>query len=178
MWAPPFLSCNLSICPPPNCAMRLAPFSPFLILRHLSISPLLVCVVPFPSHHPLTPCHVSHSLPHQPPTKNVPIISHLLPPPLISFYHMSSPATSLTPHHFISHPHSFGATTPVMCPILRASLHAYSSGHSTNPGGSVKGLPHPKGAELAGPSLIPMKQLLKWLVVVRHRLLHNGKFRR
>jgi hypothetical protein len=141
--------------------MRLAPFSPFLILRHLSISPLLVHVVPFPSHHPLTAYHVSRSFPRQPPTKSVPIISHLLPPPLIAFRHVSSPVTSLTPRHFLSHPHSFGATTPVMRPILRAGLHAYSSGHSADPGGSAKGLPRHRSVDLVGPSSIPMKQLLK-----------------
>ena len=108
----------------------------------------------------------------------MPIISHLLPPPLISFRHVSSPAASLTPRHLLSHPHSFGATTPVMCHILCAGLHVYSSGYSANPGGSTKGHPHPRGAELAGPSSIPRKQLLKWLVVVRHRLRHNGKDRR
>jgi hypothetical protein len=158
---PPSLSCHLAICSPPDRAMRLAPFSPFLILRHLSISPLLVRVVPFPSHHPLTTCHVSRSLPRQPPTKACPLYLISCPPPLISFRHVSSPVTSLTPHHFISHPHSFGATTPVMHPILRAGLHAYSSGRSANPGGSAKGLPRRKGAELARPSSIPMKQLLK-----------------
>jgi hypothetical protein len=41
--------------------MRLVPFNPFLILRHLSISPLLVCMVLLPSHHPLIDCHVSYS---------------------------------------------------------------------------------------------------------------------
>jgi hypothetical protein len=100
------------------------------------------------------PFHVSLSLKH----------AHYIsspPPPLIAFHHVSSPVTSLTPHHFLSHPHGFGATTPIMRPILRAGLHAYSSGRSANLGGSARGLPRPKGAELAGPFSIPMKQLLR-----------------
>jgi hypothetical protein len=107
--------------------------------------------------------------------------AHYVSSPASSTYFLLpcvSPVTSLTPHHFMPRPHSFGATTPVVRPILRAGLHAYSSGRSANPGGSMKGRPRPRGAELAGPSSIPMKQLLKQLVVVRHRLRHNGKVRR
>jgi hypothetical protein len=100
-------------------------------------------------------------LPRQPHTETCPLHLISYPPPLISFHRVSSPITSLTPHHFISHPHSFDATTPVMCPILRTGLRAYSSGRSANPGGSAKGLPRSKGAELAEPSSIPMKQLLR-----------------
>jgi hypothetical protein len=134
----------------------------------------LVQVVLSPYHHPLTTCHVSRSLPRQPPTK----CSHYVSSPASSAYFLLpfvSPVTSLTPHHFMPRPHSFGATTLIVRPILCAGLHAYSSGHSANPGGSMKGRPRPQGAELARPSSIPMKQLLKQLVVVRHHLLHNGK---
>jgi hypothetical protein len=67
---------------------------------------------------------------------------------------------------------------PSYAPSLHAGLPAYPSGLSADPGGSAKGRPCPKGAELAGPSSIPMKQLFKQLVVVRHRLRHNGKVRR
>jgi hypothetical protein len=90
--------------------------------------------------------------------------AHYVSSPASSTYFLLpcvSPVTSLTPHHFMPRPHSFGATTPVVRPILRAGLHAYSSGRSANPGGSMKGHPRPRGAELAGPSSIPMKQLLK-----------------
>ena len=83
------------------------------------------------------------------------------PPLLISFRHVSSPVTSLTPHHFMPRSHSFGATTPVMHPILRVGLHTYSLGRSTYPGGSVKGIPRRQGDELVGPSPIPMQQLLR-----------------
>ena len=152
--------------------MRLAPFNPFLILRHLFISPLLVCVVPFPSHHPRATCHASHS-----PSTMCLLYLISYPLPLISSHHVFSPVTFLTPHHLILHPHSFDVTTPFMRPILCAGLHAYPLSCSTNPGGSTKGLPHCRSVELAGPSSIPMKQLLKQLVVVRHRLRHNGKVR-
>jgi hypothetical protein len=37
------------------------------------------------------------------------------------------------------------------------------------------GPPRPEGAELVGPSSIPMLQLLERLVVVRYRLFLNGK---
>jgi hypothetical protein len=79
------------------------------------------------------------------------------------------------PHLFMPRPHSFGTTIPDVRPILRASLHINSSGRSSNPGGNTKGRPCPRGVGLAGPSSIPRKQLLKRLVVVRHRLHHNGK---
>jgi hypothetical protein len=150
---PPSLSCHFAIFPPPKRAMRLVPSSPFLILCHLSISPLLVCVVPFSSHHPLITYHVSHvSLP----LKCAHFISSPAPP-LISFFHVSSPVTSHTPHHFICHPHSFSATTPIMRPLLCTGLHAYSSGRSANPGGNAKGLPRRRSAKLAGPSSILVK---------------------
>jgi hypothetical protein len=107
--------------------------------------------------------------------------AHYVPSPTSFDYFLLtcvSPVTSLTPHHFMPLPHSFFTTTPIACPILRAGLHTYSSGRSANPGGSMKGHSRPRGAELAGPSSIPMKQLLKQLAVVRHRLRHNGKVRR
>jgi hypothetical protein len=114
---------------------------------------------------------VSRSLPRQPPIKVCPL--YLISCPL----RLLSSAMCLLLQS-LSHPHNFGVTTPVMRPILRVGLHAYLSGRSTNPCGNVKGPPRLKSVELAGPSSIPRKQLLKQLVVVRHRLRHNGKVRR
>jgi hypothetical protein len=87
----------------------------------------------------------------------------------------SCPVTS----SFIVSPHPCLVTThpplPIMCPSLCTSLHALSLGRSTDPGGSVRGPPCPKSAELTGPFPIPRKKLLRWLVVVRHRLHHKWK---
>jgi hypothetical protein len=128
-----------AICSLPGRAMRLAPFFPFLILRHLSLPPLLVRMIPFPSHHPSITCHVSHLFPRQPPTASAPIMSCILLLPLIVFRHMSSPAASLTPHRFLLSPRGFGPITPLLCPIFRAGLHVYAPYRSANPGGSAKG---------------------------------------
>jgi hypothetical protein len=61
-----------------------------------------------------------------------------------------------------------------MRPILRAGLHAYPLSHSVIPGGSARSLPYPEVLSWRA-ILNPKKQLLKRLVVVRHRLRHNGK---
>jgi hypothetical protein len=155
----PLLLCHPAICSPPDRAMRLAPFSPSSS-SDICPSPLFWSM-----------WSLSHLIIHSPPAM-CPALFHVSLP-LKCAHYISSPAPSaycLPPcvfpcnlshtHHFISHP-SFGVTTPVMRPILRAGLHAYSSGRSANPGGSAKGLPRPKSVELAGPSSIPMKQLLR-----------------
>jgi hypothetical protein len=104
------------LCHPPEPPLPCCHVSPI----HL---PSLVRVVPFPSHRPLTACHMSCSFPCQPPIKACPLYlipcsHHLLP------CHVSSPAASLTPHCFLFPPHGFGATTPLLRPTLRAGLHA------------------------------------------------------
>jgi hypothetical protein len=111
------------------------------------------------SHRPTTTCRMSLS-PHTS-ALMCPLYLNLLPLPLMPFRHVSSLITSLTPHHFISHPHSFSATTPIMCSTLHAGLHAYSSSRSVIPGGSVRSLPCVKGVESAGPFSIPMNNLLR-----------------
>jgi hypothetical protein len=136
--------------------------------------PSLVHVVLLPSHHPHTTCHVFHSLHVSPPCP-----SHLLSCLLrLSPFSMCLPC-NLSRSLIVSYstPHCFGPITPFPCPTFRAGLHAYSLSQSVIPGGSAGGPPRPEGAELAGPSSIPMKQLLERLVVVRHRLRHNGKAR-
>jgi hypothetical protein len=70
-----------------------------------------------------------------------------------------------------------GPITSFPCPTFRTVLPAYPLSQSVIPGGCMGGPPRPESAELAGPSSIPMSQLLKWLVVVRHRLCLNGKAR-
>jgi hypothetical protein len=137
--------------------MRLAPFNPFLICLHLSIFPL-------PGPRGPSPFSSStHRLPRvllfpcQSLAKSKPIISRFLPLPPVALRHVFSSDIPLTPRHFMPRPHEAGATTPIMRPIFRAGHHAFSSGRSANPGGSTRGLPRPKGAELAGPFSIPMK---------------------
>jgi hypothetical protein len=159
-----------------NDARTVSSFSAALLLASVGPFPSMWYLPP--SHRPLTVCHVSRSFPRQPPAKSKPIISRPLLPPPVSFCHVSSSVVPLTPRHSLSRPHGFGAITPVIRPILRTGLPAYPPGHSADPGGSTKGRPRPKGTELAGPFSIPMKQLLKQLVVVSHRLRHNGKVRR
>jgi hypothetical protein len=87
----------------------------------------------------------------------------------------SCPVTS----SFVVSPHPCLVTAhpplPIMCPSLRTGLHALSLGRSADPGGSARGPPCPKSAELTGSFPIPRKQLLRWLVVVRHRLHHKWK---
>jgi hypothetical protein len=147
----------LAICSLPGRAMRLAPIYPFLIVRHLSLSPSLVHMVPFPFHHPSTAYHVSPLLPR------------------IAFHHMSPSRHFSYTSSLLSAPHCFGPITPLLCPIFHIGFHPYSSSHLVIPGGSAGGPPRCRSAELVGLSSILMKQLLKWLVVVRHRLCHNGK---
>jgi hypothetical protein len=107
----------LAICSLPGRAMRLAPFYPFLIFRHLSLSPSLVHMVPFPFHHPSTACHVSRLIPRPPPTASAPIMSCIPLLPRIVSRHMSPPrhfsyTSSLLsfpaqfwPHHSVTVPH-------------------------------------------------------------------------
>jgi hypothetical protein len=116
--------------------------------------PLLPCVIcPSPLFSLGGPFPISSSTHHLPRVlfpprqslaKSKPIISRLLPP----FACCLPPYVFLCrPSHtspLLSRPHSFDAITPVMRPILRAGLHAYSSSHSVIPGGSARSLPRPK----------------------------------
>jgi hypothetical protein len=80
--------------------------------------PSSVYVVHPTCHHPLTTHRVTRSLPRQPPTKGVSIMCHLPSPPLISFCHVSSPITSLTPHRFLFHPCGCGPITLLLSPTF------------------------------------------------------------
>jgi hypothetical protein len=141
----------------------------------LSISPLLVHVVLLSSHHPLIACHVSRSFhislsPRASPLYLISCPSAYRLPPCSFPCHLPHTSSLLIPSHLWRH-------HPIARPILRAGLHADTSGVQAHPGGSARSLPRPKSAELAGSSSIPIKQLLRWLVVVRHRLRHYGKVR-
>ena len=164
MWAP-FLSCQLVDHPPSHhfssswsCdeARSLLPFPH----RPTSVT------LPFSSSHGPFPISPSiHCLPC------VPLL------PRSAFRHMSPSRHFSYTSSLLSAPCCFSPITLFPCPTFRAGLHAYPLNHSIIPGGSAGGFPRPEGAELAGPSSIPMKQLLKQLVVVRYRLRHNGKAR-
>ena len=126
----------------------------------------------FPSstHHPprasFPPC--------QPPAKRCP--SHLLPCllRLVSF----AMCLSQNPSHaspLLSRPHSFGPFTPFPYPPLSVlAPHAYPLSQSSYSRWQHEKSSISRGAELARSSSIPRKKLLKRLVVVRHRLRHNG----
>jgi hypothetical protein len=162
MWAP-FLSCQLVDHPPSH---RLFSSWPCDEARSLLPFPhrLTSITLPFSSSHGPFPIPPSiHRLPC------VPLL------PCIAFHHMSPSRHFSYTSSLLSAPSCFGPITPFPHPTFRSGLHAYSLNHSVIPGGSARSLPRPKDAELAGPSSISMKQLLKRLVVVRHRLRHNGK---
>jgi hypothetical protein len=121
------------------------------ILAHL----ILVSTACLPTPVPL----LSTSLRHK---------RRILPRPIMSRHLLirCSPHPCLV----IAHP-----PLPTMCPSLRTGLHVLSLGRLADPGGNARRPPRPKSAELAGPFPIPRKQLLRWLVVVRHRLHHKWK---
>jgi hypothetical protein len=146
----PPLSCV--ICPPP----LFRPDGPFPVSSSTHHLPR----VPFPPRQPLTKLHLPH------------LFSCLLR--LYPFCLMSSPAASLTshrsyfapalwPHHSVAEPHF-----PRWPPYPSFKLFSYSRWQREE--SSIS-----QSAELARSSSIPRKQLLKRLVVVRHRLRHNGK---
>jgi hypothetical protein len=136
-------------------------------------SPTLLSCPSFNSHGPSFP--VVSSLYHPSPFPSVPFLvvrwdslPLALPHSSPSVHLPSSEQCSLSPR-LITH------LPPTICPT---HLHAHSSSRLVIPSGSARSLPRRRSTELTGPSSIPMKQLLKQLVVVRHRLRHNGKVRR
>jgi hypothetical protein len=135
-----------------NDARAALPFSAVLCLT--SVGPFFRHVI-FPSAFPLLPC-VHHIY------SSTSFTCRILPcvPPVISLP-----------------PCRRGPITSFLCPTFHAVLPVYPLSRSVIPGGCMGGPPRPEGAELAGPFSIPMLQLLKRLVVVRHLLRHNGKAR-
>jgi hypothetical protein len=152
-----------------NDARAALPFSAVLCLT--SVGPFFHHVI-FPirlSPAAMCPSHIFFHLLH---------LSHLSMCPSHIFFHllhllhlaMCPPVISLPPY-------CRGPITSFLCPTFHAVLPVYSLSWSIIPGGCMGGSSRPEGAELAGPFSIPMLQLLKRLVVVRHLLRHNGKAR-
>jgi hypothetical protein len=128
----PFPFSHFRLTPHARCSS--SPKSPLLLLQshHLMTSPS--------SPYGIVPCHKS--------TSTLPLwLCMVIPTP-----------NPLKPRALCL---LYPSTTPITHPSLHAGLHVYSSGHSTNPDGSARGPPCPKGAELAGPFSIPRKQLLR-----------------
>jgi hypothetical protein len=145
------------------CHLSISPLWSVWSLSHLIIhSPPAICPAPF---HVSLPSRRAHYISSPAPT------TYCLPPCVFPCRLSHTSLLLIPPPRFWRH-HSPSAPNPSCWPPR------YSSGRSVNPGGSTRGLPRHKGAELAGLSSIPIKQLLKQLVVVRHRLRHNGKVRR
>jgi hypothetical protein len=145
-------------------------FPPFSCYRVSSIHlPSMVHVVFLPLYHPHTICHVSPSLHISLPLKG---IHHTYSS--TSFAYRILPCVPLSISPSLRHR---GPITSFPCPTSHVVLPSYPLSRSVIPGGCMGGPPYPEGAELAGPSSILMLQLLKWLVVVRHLLRHNGKAR-
>jgi hypothetical protein len=149
----------------------------------------------FPSAFPLLPCVIhspllfgprgltffspsTHYLPRVPflsTSASHPKASSFLR--LLPFHLMSSamnrPLSSFS--HLVTLPRPYNPAPPFLsCTILRAGLHAHPSSYSVIPGGSARSLPYPEVLSWRA-VLNPKKQLLKRLVVVRHRLRHNGE---
>jgi hypothetical protein len=102
------------------------------------------------------------------------LISPLLLP--VVFRHVPSSIALLTPRHFfhtliVRRHHSCHAPHPSRWPP-RPFVEPFSYSRWQREEPSIS-----QNAELARSSSIPRKQLLKRLVVVRHRLRHNGKAR-
>ena len=145
----------------------LPPFS----CRHVSSIYLsfMVCVAFLPSYHPHTICHTSPSLHVSFPLKG---IHHTYSS--TSFAYHSSPCVPLA---IPLSPRRRGPITSFPRPTFCAVLPTYPLSRSVILGGCMGGPPRPEGVDLAGPSSIPMLQLLKRLVVIRHRLHLDGKAR-
>ena len=165
MW-PPFPSCQ-HVDHPPSCHL----FSSWSCDEARSLLPFphrpTSVTLPFSSSHGHFP--ISPSIHHLP---CVPLL------PRIAFRHMSPSRHFSYTSSLLSAPLAVSAPSlRSRAPTFRTGLHTYSLNHSAIPGGSVGGPPRCRSAELARSSSILMKQLLKRLVVVRHRLRHNGKAR-
>jgi hypothetical protein len=94
--------------------------------------------------------------------------------PLIPFFHVSSSSDSTAPHRFLLHPRGYSPVTLLPSPHLprwppNPSFKPFSYSRWQREKSSTS-----QSAELARSSSIPRKQLLRRLVVVRHRLCHNG----
>jgi hypothetical protein len=137
----------------------------------LVIIPMAVFLV-ISYHNPLPSDYVAplHLITHSPPAVCLSFSpSHLhLHGRLYSLSTRAPHSMSPLPiHHF-----------PLCAPAFALASTSYPSGHSTDLGGGTRSPPRPKGAELVGPFSIPMKQLLRQLVVVIHRLHHKWKVQR
>jgi hypothetical protein len=110
-------------------------------------------------------CHMS--LIH--PSSLVQVASLSVHHPLIACHASPSFHISLSPEG--------KAVSPVFTPIIRhvprAGPWVRPSNYSVSPGGSTRSLPYPEELSWTG-RYQSQEAVMKWLVVVRHRLRHNG----